>query len=135
MPCRSSHRQEERGLACPDDDVPVADGLFGQRVRRDAVDLRRRLVRRWPHRRHDDAEVRRVDHPSAHVDTDVLAGKRAEVPIGGVLTHREVGHPARRQQLLAHDGVEVRADLACAREFVEAFVPAVLIDGVVAERP
>ena len=96
------------------------------------------VVRRWPHRRHDDAEVGGVDDAAPHLDAVVLAAEGAEVAIAidfaEVLAHREVRHPARRQQVLAHDRVVVGDHLAAARELEEPLVPAAGVDGVGAER-
>ena len=76
-------------------------------------------------RRRSVAPTRRVSAP-VNVDRNR--------PVAEVIGHREEAHPARRQQSVTHDLVEVAADLRSRGAFVEAGVAAVGLDAVLPER-
>ncbi len=123
-----------RGLTRADDHVSVA-GVADPRqvVGRDALDAGGDGIGRAPHRRHDDLDVGGDDPPRVH--RDVVAAERAQPPVAEVLAHRQVRHATRRQEMLAHHRVEVRADLGAAGQLVVAGVEAAVVDGVAAQTP
>ena len=124
-----------RRLTRADDDVLVVRGLAHQAVGRDADDIGRDVVGGRSHRRHDDAQIGGVDDATTNGDAVLLAAERPKRVITEVFGHREVPHPARRQQVLPHHGVVVGDDLATACQFPESLVPAAGVDRVAAEPP
>ena len=123
-----------RGLARADDHITVP-GLPDSRhvVGRHTVDTGGDVVGRRTHRRHDDFHVA-GDH-AACGHPDLVPAERADPAVAAVLAHRQVGHPAGRQQLLLHHRVEVRAHLSAAGQFVVARIEAAVVDSVAAEIP
>ena len=121
-----------RGLARADDDVAVP-GVADPRqvVGRHALDAGGDGVRRFAHRRHGDLDVAGDDAARGHLD--LVAGEGAHAAVAEVLTHRQVRHPAGRQQALIHHRVEVGAHLGAAGQLVVAGVEPTLVDGVAAE--
>ena len=102
---------------------------------RDAADPVGHVERRRIGRRNTRRHVGRVDDAASHRHVRHLTGHPgAEAPVAEVVAHREEAHPARRQEAVTHDLVEVAADLRAAGSLVEAGVRAVGLDPVLSER-
>jgi len=126
----------QRGLA-PADDHVARRGVVqrGELADRDTARPVRDFERCGIGGRHARRHVRRVDDAAADGHFGRPTGDaRAEASASQVVGHREEANAARRQEAMAHDLVEVAADLGPAGALVEVDAPVVGLDPAVSQR-